>query len=589
MATQTLEAAQATVAKQVTEQMKRPLELDPLPRLDRSPFQKRFQVMRDDAVLWQPAWQEIKKYVAPTRGMFWGWSDKQPNDGAAIDHKTLLDGHATRSLNTLASGMTSGLTSPTRPWFRLGTTDPDLMDFEPAKEWLALVTEIMMNVFSRSNIYGAFNSLYTEIGSFGTAAMALLEDFRTVIRVRSFTCGEYFLRTGPDGRVNAFARRYKAKVSQLIKEFGIDNVSSKVKNSFKMNSTDEWVTCIHMVEPNDLRSPDVLGYKGKPYRSVYWEETSLPDTFLDIRGFEEFAIMAPRWDLTTTADVYGRGPAWHALGDVKMLQKMQKDKLMALDKVVNPPMQADANVADDVNILPGGVTRSSATSPNAGLRPAYQIQPDFAAIENSIKLTKNDIDSFFYADLFMMIAQADRPDMTAREIVERHEEKLTMLGPVLERLESELLDPVIDRTFNIMLRAGIVPPPPQELSGHELKVEYISMLSQAQKMVGTTSIDQLMAGVGSLVGVFPDIVDRVDADEAVKQKAEMLGVPPKIVRSDDEVARIRQAKEQQAQAAAAAQRAQALASGAKTLSDTKLNTGSALDAMTGGPLQGAGT
>lgn len=554
---------------------------DPLPQTDRYAFEKRFNIMKQEAITWQPAWKDIQKYIAPTKGIFWGQSDTTPNLGTAIDHKTLLDGHATRSLNTLSSGMTSGLTSPTRPWFRLGVTDPGLNNFAPVREWLGTVQDLMMNVYSRSNIYGALNSLYGEIGGFGTGAMAVLEDYKTVIRARGFTCGEYFLSTDQNGRVNGFARRYKTRASQLIGEFGMENVSAKVKAAFLNNSSDQWITVIHLCEENDKRSPNAIGYQGKAFRSVYWEETSMANTFLRLSGYEEFPILGPRWDTTSTADIYGRGPGWHALGDVKMLQKMQKDKLMALDKVVNPPMQADGNVADEVNVLPGGITRSSAISPNAGLRPAYQIQPDFNMIEGSIKVTKGDIDSYFYADLFMMIAQANRPDMTAREIVERHEEKLLMLGPVLERLESELLDPLIDRTFNIMLRAGIVPPPPAELSGMELKVEYISMLAQAQKMVGITAIDQLFAGAGNLAGVFPEVIDRLNADEAIKAKAEMLGTPPKVVRSDEEVAAIRQAKQQQAEAAAAAQRANDLAAGAKTLADTKLGTNSALDAMVG--------
>lgn len=577
----TISSAFQKVANQATIQAQKPMLLDPKPMLDRAPFEKRWGMMRDDGVLWQPAWKDIQRFIAPTRGMFWGNADQIPNDGRAIDHKTMIDGHAMRALNTLASGMTSGLTSPSRPWFRLGAPDPGMMTYAPIKEWLMMVQERMATVFSRSNIYGVLNSCYHEIGAFGTASLMILEDYKTVIRGRNFTIGEYFLGTGPDCRVNAFGRRYKMKASAAIKEFGIDNVSSRVKNSFQNNAVDEWVTIKHLIEPNDERSPNLLGYKGKPWRSAQWEETSTPNTFLRLAGFDEFPVMAPRWDTTTTADIYGRGPGWHALGDVKMLQKMQKDKLMAMDKVVNPPMQADGNVADDVNLLPGGLTRSSAVSQNAGLRPAYQIQPDFNMIEGSIKVTKSDIDAFFYADLFMMIAQADRPDMTAREIVERHEEKLTMLGPVLDRLQSELLGPMIDRVFYLMARAGIIPPPPVELQGQELHVEYISMLAQAQKMVGTAGLSELMRFAGSLAGVFPDIVDRVDADEAVKAEGDMLGVPSKVIRSDDDVAKIRQDKAQAAQAAQSAAVAEQMAGGAKVLSETKLNNGSALDAVMG--------
>lgn len=550
--------------------------------MERKAFQDRFNALKHEAQSWRPAWTDLQAYIAPTRGFF---ENSQPNKGTMIDHKKIINGHSLRALTTLASGMTSGLTSPSRPWFKLSLADPDLADNGPVKEWLTTVQQRMMMVYSKSNIYGVLNSLYSEIGAFGTAAVLIMEDFHDVIRARSFTTGEYYLGCGPDGRVNSFARKFWMTVGQLVKEFGKENVSENVKTAYSQpggaTGYDRWVSVCHLIEPNDTRVVDRKDFSGKAYRSIYWEESSPTDTFLKKSGFDEFPVLAPRWTTTTTADVYGRSPGWDALGDVKMLQKMEKDKLIALDKMVDPPVQKDSGV-DEVNLLPGGVTTSSASVPNAGVKAIYQVQPDFQAIENSIMRTEQRIDRAFYADLFMMIANADRPDMTAREIVERHEEKLLMLGPVLERLESELLDPLIDRTFNIMLKAGLIPPPPDELQGMDMNVEYISMLAQAQKMVGTTAIEQLARFAGSLVAVYPDSVDMIDADEAIRDYGDMLGVPPRIVRAMEDVAQIRDQKAQQAQAAQAAQTAQNVIQGAQTLSKTPVGQNSALDAVMAG-------
>jgi len=232
--------------------------------------------------------------------------------------------------------------------------------------------------------------------------------------------------------------------------------------------------------------------------------------------------------------------------------------------------------------LPGGLTRSSATSPNAGVRPVYQLSPDFAAIENKIQNTKNAISEGLFADLFMMISQADRPNMTAREVVERHEEKLLMLGPVLERLESELLDPTIDISFDIMLEAGLLPPFPEDLAGQEINIEYISMLAQAQKMIGTTAVEQLTAYVGNLAAAKPTILDKFDEDEAVDSYAGMLGTPPKIIRTAEVVAQIREERAKANAAAQAAAAGPALVEGAKTMSETKIGQNSALDALLAG-------
>lgn len=542
---------------------------------NRKEINQRYVRMRQEALKWRPAWREIQSYIAPTHGFF---ENEMPDQGKRIDHERIVNGHAMRSLNTLASGMTSGLTSPSRPWYALGTADPDLADFQPVKEWLSMVQQRMMTVFAKSNFYQTLHTLYSEIGAFATAAIMIMPDYKTVIRCRNFTIGEYSLAQDNDGRVDSFARQYNMTVGQMVKEFGLENCSLTVQSMYKKNQVDSYRLIRHLIEPNDQRIEGRADFKGKPWRSVNYEEAGRADEVLRLAGFDEFPIMAPRWQLRTSQDVYGRGPGWEALGDVKMLQKMEKDGLIALDKVVDPPVQVLGEV-DHVNLYPGGVTRSSMVVPNAGVKAAYQVAPDFNAIQQWVQKVADRIDKTFYADLFMMISNDDRADVTAREIVERHEEKLQALGPVLEGLESELLNPAIDRTFNIMLRAGLIPPPPPELQGQDLKVEYISVLAQAQKMVGTTAIEQTARFVGSIIGAFPEAADNLDADETIRKYADAVGVPPEIVRSEEDVAAIRKQRQKAQQAEQQAQAMERMAAGAKTLAQTPLGTNSALDAL----------
>jgi hypothetical protein len=561
--------------------------------LDRKEFERRVLAMKNEAQSWLPTWKDIKSYINPVRGFF----DDLPNKGHAIDHKIMLDGYPRRCVRILAAGMTSGLTSPSRPWFRLGVDDPELMELDSIKLWLDNVQERMTNVFSRSNIYGVLNSIYEEIGSFGTASAIILEDPDTVIRGYNFTIGEYWLSLGPDGRVNGFARKYWRTVSQLVKEFGVDNVSPNIKAAYESakgtSAPDRWIAVVHLIEENDSRLPDRADFKNMAYRSIQWEEGSPQNTFLRIGGYEDFSILGPRWQTTTGADVYGKGPGWDALGDCRMLQKMQRKKLLGLDKLIDPPVQKDAMVSGEVDTLPGGVTTSSASVPNAGARPVYQIKIDLGAIEESIQRTQEAIGSTFYTDLFLMLMTIERKQITAREVAERHEEKLLMLGPVLECLESELLDPLIDRTFAIMLRVGLIPDPPPELEGQDIKVEYISILAQAQKMVGTTAIEQVCSFVAQLAAVDTSVLDKIDWDEAVETYAEMIGIPARILRSAEAVAAIREAKKEAQLKMQQAQAGMSGAEAARTLSQAKLGQdkegqNSALDAviaaLTGGKM-----
>jgi hypothetical protein len=171
-----------------------------------------------------------------------------------------------------------------------------------------------------------------------------------------------------------------------------------------------------------------------------------------------------------------------------------------------------------------------------------------------------------------MISEMERSGVTATEIDARREEKLLMLGPVLERLHHELLDPLIDRTFAIAQRAEILPEVPEALSGHEVQVEYISMLAQAQRAVAIGGIERVVGFIGQLAGIDPQVLDKLDRDQAVDEVAKAIGAPPHIIRSDKEVEALRAERAQAQQAAQAAQQQQQgmmqAVQGAKLLSET---------------------
>lgn len=552
--------------------------------LDINKCQQRFNAMHAEANKnWMHSWMEIAKYVQPWRGFFPG---QEHNSGARRDF-SILSGASIRAAGVLANGLQSGLTSPARPWFKLTLNDPDLSKYDPVQNWLTTVTEYMMSAFSKSNAYNILHSGYMELGCFGTAAMYFDEHYDNIINGYCFTIGEYYISIAADGKVNSLARKIYMTPIQMIERFGYDNVSHTVQDMYRNNNVDKWFEVWHLIEPNDDRLPDLKDARNKPYRSVWWEANN-NGKFLRVSGYNRFPIMAPRWD-TVSCNVYGFSPGWQAIGDSKMLQKMQYDKLLALGKLVNPPMMAPATqqTTGGINNLPGGVTYYTQTSVNGDvIRPAYQINPDINGITQSIAEVKKDIGDTFFVDLFMMMAMSDRRDVTAREVAEKHEEKLLMLGPVIERLESELLDPLIDRVFDIMVEADMIPPPPPEIQGEEMAVEYVGLLSQAQKMVTTSSIQQFVGFVGSLTGVNPEVLDNVNFDEAVHRYGGMQMIPPGIVRGEKEVQQIRQARAKAQQAAAQQQQmlqtGMALAQGAKTLSDAKMDDNNALAALTGG-------
>lgn len=501
---------------------------------------KRFKSLESEGQKWVPSWRDLSKYHDQTRGRF---DRDQPNRGKMIDHKTILDGHSTQSSTIMASGMQSGMTSPSRPWFKVKVPDQALMKVQVVGAWCDDVTDLMLKVCGKSNVYGVFYSMYKELGIFGVAFALFLEDIDQVIRGKSFTIGEYYLGINAAGVVDSMARKYQIQVNQMVEEFGLNNCSETVKNFYANQRYDEWVTIYHLIEPNTNRVEGYVDQQNMAYRSVYWEEGN-GDELLAFRGFHEKPFIAPRWDTVTTDTIYGYGPGWNALGNAKQLQKTQLDKLLAQEKSHNPPMQKDGSVEGHVNLLPGGVTTTSSTLPNAGVRPAYQVNANLESFIELINSLHNSIDQDFFVDLFRMMINFDKTNMTATEVAERQQEKIMMMGPVLERLQNEMLGPFLDRLFNILERNMLLPPPPEELQGMNLEVEYISILAQAQKAIGVNSISRVIGFIGAVLPYKNDAGDVIDIDEAIREVAIMEGIPAKLIAEKKVIAQIRQQRAQ---------------------------------------------
>jgi hypothetical protein len=228
--------------------------------------------------------------------------------------------------------------------------------------------------------------------------------------------------------------------------------------------------------------------------------------------------------------------------------------------MTNPPLQMPLELKGrEINTLPGGVTYVNMGATQQKIQSMFDVRLDLNHLLVDIQDVRERVNSSFYSDLFLMMAQAEKNGMTATEVAERHEEKLLMLGPVLERLHNELLDPLIDMTFNELMEAEALPPPPQELEGMELKVEYVSMLAQAQRAVATNGVDRFVASLGMVASLKPEVLDKLDADKWADEYADMLGVDPNLILGGEKVALIRESRAQamQAQAEMAQQAQQA--------------------------------
>lgn len=539
---------------------------------------KQLAQLEQERTTFEPHWRELSDFIIPRGSRF---LTSEANRGDRRNTK-IVDPTATMANRTLSSGMMSGITSPARPWFKLATPDPEMMDYGPVKLWLETVQNRMNDMFNKSNLYQSLPIIYSSLGTFGTGALAVLEDDEDVIRTMPFPVGSYYIANSPRLSVDTCFRKFSMTVRQLVREFGLNNVSSSTKSAFENGTYEKWVDVVHAVYPNMNRETGKMNAKNKAFRSVYFEVGGDNDKVLRESGYDEFPIMAPRWEVNGE-DVYGSScPGMIALGQVKALQLEQRRKAQQIDKQTNPPMIGPTSLKTQrVSLLPGDITYVDQVTGDEGLRPAYMVNPNLGDLLGDIQDTRQLINSAYFVDLFMMLQNVNTRSMPVEAVIEMKEEKLLMLGPVLERLNDEFLDPLIDRAFSMMARKNMLPPPPDVMQGMPLRIEYISVMAQAQKAIGLSSLERFVGFVGNLASAKPEALDKLDVDQAIDNYAVMSGVSPTVVVPQEQAQQTRNDRAQQQQQAMALQTGMAAVQGAKTLSEAKTADPNLLTALAG--------
>lgn len=526
---------------------------------------ERWEALKSERSSWMSHWQEISEVLTPRTGRFL----VSDNNKGEKRHRAILDNTGTRALRTLAGGMMAGMTSPARPWFRLTTLNPELDESYEVKDWLGRVTSLMQMVFAKTNIYQSLTMAYEELGAYGTAAIILYDDPDSIIHCMPLTIGEYCIATDGRGRVNTLYREFRMTVAQLVQEFGFENCSSATQAMFNQRQYDKWVTVVNAIEPRDMRDPEKLDAKNMPYRSVYFEECSEQGKVLRESGFRTFPVLCGRWGVSG-GDIYGTSPGMEALGDLHQLQQEQLRKSQAIDYQSNPPVLVPADLKDDDSaIVPGGTVFVDSTAQAQMVRTAFDVNLRLDFLLQDIQDVRSRVNEAFYKDIFMMLTEQGGDRMTATEVAERHEEKMLMLGPVLDRLNSEMLDPLITLVYERLEESGLLPPLPEELQGVELNVDFISILAQSQKAVTTNAIDRFVNALNVVAGMKNEVLDKFNVDYWADTYADSLGVDAKLIVPDKAALQIRQARAEAQQKQAQLEQAQQAASALKDVSSAQ--------------------
>ncbi|WP_296304956.1 portal protein [uncultured Desulfovibrio sp.] len=539
-------------------------------RADVPALARRWRALLDRRSPWDGAWRSLAEHFLPTRCRLGPEDENRP-----LLNKRLVDATGILAMRTLAAGLHGGMTSPARQWFRLSLDDADLADSRAGQLYLDEVDRRMRVVFQRSNFYNAVHTLYAELGTFGTAFIFELADPRHGFRFLPLCAGEYALDTDAARRVDTVFRRSSMSLRQIEEAFGPHVLPDSLRQAAR-RTPDQRQTVIHAVFPRRRgRRPGLLTAAAMPVASVYWLEGREGNaTPLRVSGFCDFPGFGPRWDVAGN-EVYGRSPAMDALPDCRMLQQMGITTLKAIHKAVDPPMSVAAGLRSvGLDLTPGGINYVDSPpgqNPQAAT-PLLQLKPELAQSRQAMQAVQEQIRSGLYNDLFRLILEG-RSKVTASEIAAREEEKMVLIGPVLERLHDELFIPLIDRTFSLMQRLDMLPPCPPELVGRRLKVEFVSLLAQAQKLVGSGATDQYLSLTLRAAAAWPEALDSLDVDNMLDTYARNLGLPVSITRSRQEREQLRQARAEAQQQQSLLKQLEQAAELGKTLSQSEITLG----------------
>lgn len=486
----------------------------------------RLAALQEQRRLWEGHWKQLASHFLPRSSRFLSDSGRS----GARSNPRLYDSTGIIAARTLAAGLQGGLTSPVAPWFRLSLPQKSVVDDDVTVNWLASTQEKMVNTINQSNFYEQIHLLYGELAVMGTGCMLMEEDHEHIVRFKTLTVGEYYIDTDAQGRVDTLYMRQALTARQIVDQWGEGAPEALHKAAQKSDGT--LYNIVHVIEPA-VACEHGPAHSDRPYASYFLLEYG--DGFLlEVGGYYEFPALCPRWDVTG-GESYGRSPAMDALPDCRMLQRIRRDTLQALSREVRPPLNVTSGAVSVVpDVSPDAINYIPTGGQNEAVKPLYQVRSNLQAAEVTIQGCREQIKEAFFNDLFLLLSRSQGP-MTATEVMERNAEKMLMVGPVLDRLRSEVFQPLVERVYRIMERAGYLDYYPYEKPDQKMQVEFVSVLAQAQKSAGLSSVSQLLGFVGELIVIDSDVVDKLDVDKVFEEVATMLGVQPGLLRGRESV------------------------------------------------------
>jgi len=497
---------------------------------------KRLSAMESNRGTWEDHWQEILDYVMPRKAdvtLVRAKGEKRTD--------VLFDSTAITANTLLAASLQGTLTSPSLPWFSIKLRDKVVNEDHRVQMWLEDTARRMYDAFNDANFNTEVHEMYLDLTSIGTGCL-FVEEHKdgftdNGIHFKTLHINEFYIQENNNGFIDTVYRKYKMSARQAVQEFGEENLGEKILEAAKHKPEKEFVF-IHGVEPSEdyKRATGKVATKLKYHSCHVCQEDKM---VVRTGGYNEFPYLVPRWS-KATGEIYGRSPSYNALPDIKTLNKAVEIGLKAWAKAIDPPLLVqDDGVIGRVRTTPAGIT----VIRNDGAIKPLQIGSNWQITDMKETQLRTAIRQAYYSDQLQL---QEGPQMTATEVQVRYELMQRLLGPTLGRFQSEFLNPLIERVFGIMFRAGALLPPPDNIQEAKMDIEYVGPLARSQRMEEAQAIDRLYQLAANVAQIDPTIMDNINHDEAIRMRATLLGVPKSILVSREDVADKREAQQQAA-------------------------------------------
>jgi hypothetical protein len=500
---------------------------------------KRYDRLYEQQQVDRAVWQELAEYILPRKSNI--TTKRTPG---AKQTTRLYDSTAVRANELLAASMQGALTSAAVKWFRLKLRQQELNEDPEVAAWLDACTDRMYLAFTQSNLSSELQEVYLDLGGFGTGCV--IEEERNPnsptfsgFIFHSLPVGTYVIAEDAEGRVDTVLREVVLSARAAVAKWGAARVGERIRQTLE-KKPDDLVTIIHAVYPREYTRGRTA--RNKPVASCYVHKDG--KHLIAEGGFDTFPCMVPRWT-KTSGEVYGRGPGHTALPDVRTLNRARELTLKAWAKAIDPPMkQRQDGVIGTAKLAPASLNTVVNMDDLAPIE--FKARFDVGKIEE--EQLRTAIRDVFYNSQLQL---PNKTIMTATEVERVYELMQRILGPTLGRLEAELLNPLIERSFDLMLRRGALPEPPPAIYADgeiaDIDIEYEGPLSRAQRSSDSQAIERTLQLALPIAQVDPEALDALDLTEVIRYAGQRHGIPPRVVRSEKQIAEIRSARETERQ------------------------------------------